>query len=105
LKEIIVEISKSRLGATAVVDNSGKLSGVITDGDLRRMLETNISLDNVKAENILHRNPKTVFPDELAVNALDILRVNDISQLVVTNEDGEYLGMLHLHDIVKEGIV
>ncbi|HEX8462277.1 MAG TPA: KpsF/GutQ family sugar-phosphate isomerase [Segetibacter sp.] len=105
LKEIIVQITKGRLGATAVVSEDGTIHGVITDGDLRRMLETTKTLENIKAENILTLNPKTVLADELAVNALEILRSNDISQLVVINKQNEYLGMLHLHDIVKEGIV
>jgi arabinose-5-phosphate isomerase len=105
LKEVIVQITKGRLGATAVVDEEGKLSGVITDGDLRRMLEATTSLENIKAKDILTPNPKTVLPDELAVNALEILRSNDISQLIVINKHDEYMGMLHLHDIVKEGIV
>ena len=105
LREVIVQITKGRLGATAVVTESGKLLGVITDGDLRRMLETTPLLQNVKAENILTKNPKTVLADELAVNALELLRSNDISQLIVINKHDEYLGMLHLHDIIKEGIV
>jgi arabinose-5-phosphate isomerase len=69
------------------------------------MLETTTSLENIKAKDILTSNPKTVLPDELAVNALEILRSNDISQLVVINKHDKYMGMLHLHDIVKEGIV
>jgi arabinose-5-phosphate isomerase len=105
LKEVIVQITKGRLGATAVVNENGKLLGVITDGDLRRMLETTTSLENIKAKDILTANPKTVLPGELAVNALEILRSNDISQLIVINNLNEYMGMLHLHDIVKEGIV
>ncbi len=105
LKEIIVEITKNRLGATAVVSADGKITGIITDGDLRRMLETNVGLENIKAGNILTPHPKTIFSDDLAVNALDILRNNDISQLIVINKNEDYMGMLHLHDLVKEGIV
>jgi len=105
LKEVIVQITKGRLGATAVVTAKGQMIGVITDGDLRRMLESAESLVNIKAENIVTKNPKTVLSDELAVNALEILRSNDISQLIVINKQNQYLGMLHLHDIVKEGIV
>lgn len=104
LKEIIIEITQHRLGATAVTHNE-KLLGIITDGDVRRMLENPDKLININAETLMHANPKTILPDELAVNALEILRSNDISQLCVTDEFNNYLGMLHLHDIVREGIV
>ncbi len=104
LKEIILEITKSRLGATAVVENE-TLAGIITDGDLRRMLETPEKLKTITAANLMHLNPKTVFPEELAVNALEILRSNDISQLCVITPNNKYLGIIHLHDIVREGIV
>lgn len=105
LKEIIVQITKSRLGATAVISEDGKIAGIITDGDLRRMLEKSDRLENIKAENILTTHPKTISADDLAVNALEVLRSNDISQLIVINKNENYLGMLHLHDLVKEGIV
>ena len=104
LTMVIVEISRNRLGATAVVDEKGALLGVITDGDLRRMLEKNSSLDQVIARDIMSSNPKTINPDALAVDALDLLRKNDITQLVVTSGD-EYLGIIHLHDLVREGII
>jgi arabinose-5-phosphate isomerase len=105
LKQVIVEITKNRLGATAVIDEQNKLLGIITDGDLRRMLENSERLDNITASKIVSYNPKTITPDELAVNALEILRKHDISQLIVTTEEGEYKGMLHIHDLVREGIV
>jgi arabinose-5-phosphate isomerase len=105
LRDIIMEITQKRLGATAVIDEAGKIHGIITDGDLRRMLTKGNSLDNIKAADILSLNPKTILPDELAVKALEILRTHDISQLLVINNKGVYLGMLHLHDLVKEGIV
>ena len=104
LKEVIVEISEKRLGATAVIDNHA-LVGLITDGDLRRMLEKSESLDNIHASDILSTNPKTIGPDELAVNALDKMRTYDINQLVVVDPSEKYLGILHLHDLVREGIV
>jgi arabinose-5-phosphate isomerase len=104
LKEIIVEISENRLGATAVVDD-GKLKGLITDGDLRRMLEKSKTLDNIHARDILSENPKTIEPEELAVNALDKMRTHDINQLIVVDSSKKYLGILHLHDLVREGIV
>lgn len=105
LKEIIVEITKNRLGATAVITENEKISGIITDGDLRRMLEVNITLDNIKASDILTVDPKTIMEDDLAVNALEVLRNNDISQLIVINKQNQYLGILHLHDLVNEGII
>jgi arabinose-5-phosphate isomerase len=105
LKEIIVEISAKRLGATAVISDTGKIEGIITDGDLRRMLEKNQSLDNITAAEISTINPKTVLAEELAVNALELLRINDISQLIVIDNNNNYLGILHLHDLVREGIV
>ncbi len=104
LKEVIVEITEKRLGVTAVVDEAGKLSGIITDGDLRRMLEKSSDIGAIKAKDIASTTPKTIAPDTLAVEALDVLRKNDISQLVVV-EDGNYLGILHIHDLVREGIV
>jgi arabinose-5-phosphate isomerase len=104
LREIIIEISEKRLGATAVVDRSGAAVGIITDGDIRRMLEHGEDLNKVKAQDIFSSSPKTIEPGALAVDALDIMRKNDISQLVV-QKDGQYLGMLHLHELVKEGIV
>jgi len=105
LKEVIVSITKNRLGATVVITEEGNIAGIITDGDLRRMLEKSDHLENIKAGDILSPGPKTVFADELAINALEILRSNDISQLIVINRNQTYLGMLHLHDLVKEGIV
>ena len=104
LKEVIVEISKNRLGVTAVVDSKNAIIGVITDGDLRRMLEKMDSIYGVTAENILAKNPKTISPSVLAVEALELLRSNDISQLLV-EENGIYVGVLHLHDLIREGIV
>jgi arabinose-5-phosphate isomerase len=104
LHEVIVTITASRLGATAVVDEAGKLLGIITDGDLRRMLEKEIDLNNVKAKDIFSANPKTIVPDALAVEALDIMRLHDITQLVV-EQDGIYHGIIHLHELVKEGLI
>ena len=104
LKEIIVEITKKRLGATAVVDNEKNLQGIITDGDLRRMLEKDHVSGSTRAKDIMSSQPKTIDPDELAVNALDIMRKHEISQIVVTRE-GKYLGMVHLHDLLKEGFI
>jgi len=104
LKEVIVEITKKRLGVTAVTDENGTLTGIITDGDLRRMLEKCDDLGSVTAQDILTSHPKTIAPSLLAVEALEVLRKNDISQLVVA-ENGIYLGILHIHDLIREGIV
>lgn len=106
LKQVIVEISKKRLGATAVVDTNDQLLGVITDGDLRRMLENSITLqlDEVKAADIMTGHPKTIGPEALAVEALDLLRQYDITQLVVA-AGPTYLGFIHLHDLVREGLI
>jgi arabinose-5-phosphate isomerase len=104
LKEVIVEITEKRLGVTAVIDQHGALKGIITDGDLRRMLEKTTDIGAISAKDILTPKPITVDPEALAIEALDILRSNNISQLVVAN-NGIYRGILHLHDLVREGIV
>ncbi|HRX93713.1 MAG TPA: KpsF/GutQ family sugar-phosphate isomerase [Chitinophagaceae bacterium] len=104
LKEVIVEMTQKRLGVTAVIDEADNLLGIITDGDLRRMLEKNTAIDSIKASDIMSSNPKTIGPEELAVNALDLLRKNEITQLVVT-ENNKYLGIIHLHDLIKEGLI
>lgn len=104
LKEVIVEMTQKRLGVTAVVDEQNHLLGIITDGDLRRMLNNTIQIDKVKAADIMTKNPKTIGPDELAVEALNMLRKNEITQLVVT-DNGLYLGVIHLHDLLKEGFI
>ena len=104
LKEVIVEMTAKRLGITAVVDKENKLLGIITDGDLRRMLEKGASIEKVKAGDIMTEDPKTIGPDEMAVDALDLLRQKEISQLAVI-ENGKYLGMIHLHDLIREGLI
>ena len=103
LNKIIYEISSKRLGVTAVVDN-GKITGIITDGDLRRMLEKNIDLQSIRASNIMSKNPKTIDLKKLAVNALEIMRNNNITSILVT-ENEQYTGVVHLHDLLKEGII
>lgn len=104
LKDVIVEITKKRLGVTVVIDNNNKISGIITDGDLRRMLEKDLYHIGVKARDIMTSSPKTIESGELAVNALDLMRRNNITQLVVT-ENKEYSGIIHLHDLIREGII
>jgi arabinose-5-phosphate isomerase len=104
LKDVIVEMTQKRLGVTAVTDEQNKLLGIITDGDLRRMLSNSVAIDTVKAADIMTKNPKTIGPEELAVTALDILRKKEITQLAVI-ENGAYLGIIHLHDLIKEGLI
>jgi arabinose-5-phosphate isomerase len=103
LKYVIIEISSKRLGATAVLDND-KLAGIITDGDIRRMLEKNIILENVIAKDIMSSGPKTVDKETLVVDALATMRKNNITQLLVLDND-KYFGVIHLHDIIKEGLL
>ena len=104
IKEVIVEMTARRLGITAVVDVENNLLGIITDGDLRRMLEKTTAIDQVKAGDIMTANPKTIGPGELAIVALDLLRQKEISQLVVI-DNGKYAGIIHLHDLIREGLI
>lgn len=104
IRKIILEISSKRLGATAVVDDNENLVGIITDGDLRRMLESEESVSQLTAVHIMNKKPKNIDSSALAVDALTLMRKYSITQLVVM--DGlRYKGMIHLHDIVKEGII
>ena len=102
INSVIIEISNKRLGSTAVIDD-GKLTGIITDGDLRRMLENNSDISSLKASDIMCTTPKKISSDTLASFALTILEQNNISQLVVV-DDEKYIGIIHIHDILKEGI-
>lgn len=104
LPEVILEISSKRLGATAVLDENEQLLGVITDGDLRRMLQRGGDFTLIKARDILSPAPKSVSPDTLAVNALALMRQHSIAQLLVV-EDGRFLGIVHLHDLLREGLI
>ena len=102
LTRVIIEMTHKRLGATVVMKD-GQLLGIITDGDLRRMLMKYPNIEQVKAEQIMTCNPKTIDEDALVVDALHKMRENSITQLPVVHE-GKYLGIIHLHDILKEGI-
>lgn len=104
LRQVIVEITQKRLGITAVVDENNKLEGVITDGDLRRMLEKQTGLENIKARDIMTAGPKTIAAGALAVEALDLMRKNNITQLLVTEQEN-YEGVIHLHDLIREGLI
>lgn len=103
IKKAIVEISEKRLGVTAVVDNE-KVVGIITDGDIRRMLNNHDNIAGLTAKDIMTHNPKMIKSADMAIDALHTLENFAITQLVVVDE-GEYKGILHLHDILKEGIV
>jgi arabinose-5-phosphate isomerase len=105
MKDVIIEITKKRLGATGIIDNNNKLTGIITDGDVRRMLQNNLDITQVKAKDVMSKNPKTIQNTALAVDALKKMRENNISQLVVIDTQKQYLGMIHLHDLLKEGII
>lgn len=103
VREVLVEITKNRLGAVAVIENN-HISGIITDGDIRRMMEANSSIENLEARDIMGKSPKHIDKDELAVKALEIMRANNITQLLVSSEN-KYHGIVHLHDLLKEGII
>lgn len=104
LKEVIVEMTNKRLGTTAVVLEDDIIAGIITDGDLRRMLEKTNSIASLTAKDIMTAGPKLINAESLAVEALEILRLSNINQLLVV-ENGRYAGIIHLHDLVKEGII
>ncbi len=104
MKDVIIEITKKRLGATAIVDKN-ELLGIITDGDVRRMLQEDLDISLVKAADVMTQNPKIIQKNTLAVDALKKMREHNISQLVVVDENNIYNGMIHLHDLLKEGII
>lgn len=103
VKTVIVEISEKMLGVTAVTENE-KLVGVVTDGDIRRMLNKHENISGLQAKDIMTSNPKTIASDTLAVEALELMQDIGISQLLVV-KDGVYIGVIHLHNLIKEGIL
>jgi arabinose-5-phosphate isomerase len=103
VKIVISEITKKRLGAT-VVKRNNKIVGIITDGDIRRMLENHDNIGNLTAQDIMSANPITIDPEKLAFDVMTILKSKDIGQLIVEDSNGYYLGMVHILDLVKEGI-
>ena len=104
IQKIILEMTSKRLGATVVTNENNNILGIITDGDLRRMLEKSTDFQNLVAKDIMKPNPKMIQKNEMAVKALEIMRSNSISQIVVVDGD-QYLGIVHLHDLLKEGII
>ncbi len=103
IKDVIIEISKKRLGVTAVVED-GTIQGIITDGDIRRMLEKNLDFKDLLAKDIMSPQPIAIDQTTMAVKALDIMQDKDITQILVTKE-GHYHGVVHFHDLIKEGII
>lgn len=103
VKQVIIEITEKMLGVTAVVDND-EIVGIITDGDLRRMLSKVDDFTSLTAQDIMSVNPKHIDADAMAVDAMDMMETNGISQLLV-QENGKYAGVVHLHDLIKEGII
>ena len=104
VSKVIVEISEKRLGVTAVINSENKIEGIITDGDIRRMLNKTTKIDDLTAADIMSKQPKTIHIDAMAIDALDTLENNNITQILVCDNDNNYVGVVHLHDILKEGI-
>ncbi len=104
LKDIIIEISEKRLGATAVLDTNKELKGIITDGDIRRMLSTTQDFNSITAKTIMSKNPKTIGLHAMAIDALQVMEENNISQLIVMHKNN-YKGIIHIHELIKEGII
>jgi len=105
LQDCMFEMTAKCLGATAVLDKAENLRGIITDGDLRRMLEKGGDIKSLRAEDIFKPKPKTILAQELAINALHMMRQHSISQLIVVDKNGAYLGFIHLHDLIREGLI
>ena len=103
IKDVIMEISKNMLGVTAVIDHSA-IVGIITDGDLRRMMSTNDSFKGLTAKDIMSKNPKTIDNNAMAVAAMELMETNGITQ-ILAQENGVYSGVVHIHDLTKEGII
>ncbi len=103
IKKVIVEISENMLGVTAVVDND-KVVGIITDGDLRRMLTKADSFHGLTAKDIMSENPKTISNNAMAVEAIEIMDKHGITQ-IISVEDGNYSGIIHIHNLTNEGII
>lgn len=103
IAEVIVEISEKRLGVTAVLEKE-KIIGIITDGDIRRMLRKSTDITLFKAKDIMGKDPKTIYQDAMAIEALEKLEQGNITQILVVNAQEKYIGVVHLHDLIKEGI-
>ncbi|TVZ54883.1 arabinose-5-phosphate isomerase [Lutibacter sp. Hel_I_33_5] len=104
VSEVIIEISEKRLGVTAVINDDDTILGIITDGDIRRMLKKTTKIDALTAKDIMSKNPKSISKNDMAIDALETLEENSITQILVTNDENKYVGVVHLHDLLKEGI-
>jgi len=104
ISKVIMEISEKRLGVTAVLNTDNSIIGIITDGDIRRMLSKTTKIDGFTAKDIMGIKPKTILKDAMAIEALERLENNNISQILVIDCDNNYVGVVHLHDLIKEGI-
>ena len=103
IQDVILEISSNRLGATAVIEK-GMLAGIITDGDLRRMMQSKVDFTKIKAKDIMNAKPKLAPSDLMAVEALQLMKQFNITQLIVADKK-KFLGFIHLHDLLREGIL
>lgn len=103
IAKVIVEISEKRLGVTAVIEND-IIVGIITDGDIRRMLTKTTQIENFTAKDIMGKNPKTIHSDAMAIEALEVLENDSITQILAVDDNNNYAGVVHLHDLIKEGI-
>ncbi|HOV99389.1 MAG TPA: KpsF/GutQ family sugar-phosphate isomerase [Bacteroidota bacterium] len=104
LTTAIVEMTSKRLGSTCVVNSNGELKGIITDGDLRRLLQKTHDIANLTAEDVMIKDPKTIAPNILAARALTIMETYKISQLIVVDSAHKPIGMIHIHDLVEAGL-
>ncbi len=105
VKDVILEMTSKRLGTTTVVNGKGELVGIFTDGDLRRLVERTDEIFTLKAKQAMNRNPKTIDGEELAAKALNMMETHSITSLIITNGKKEPVGIVHLHDILKAGVV
>ena len=104
IRNTIIEMTSKRLGVAVVVDKNKNVKGIITDGDLRRMLQSKNEVEHLQAKDIMSKNPQTIGQDEMAIKALEVMRSKSITQLIVADGE-EYLGVIHLHDLLREGLV
>ena len=103
IAKVIIEMSEKRLGVTAVTNNN-KIVGIITDGDIRRMLAKSTDINKFMAKEIMSKNPRTIHKDAMAIEALESLENNNITQILAVDDSNNYSGVVHLHDLIKEGI-
>ena len=104
INEAINNLQKSGKKIIFVINKNKKLAGIITDGDIRRMLKNTMDIASLTAQDIMGMNPKTISKDAMAIEALETLENNNISQILVTDNKKNYVGVVHLHDLIKEGI-